>query len=334
MRVRSPPRASIEPLPRGVSLNEKSPLTGRIMSAATAMKFAPRRIERVLLIVNPAARRGDRISRKALKAFEKAEVECDVMPTESPGHATILAKNHAYKYDAVFTLGGDGTVMEVLTALAHQGPPVGVLAGGTANVVARTLHIPLNPARAIPLLLNGDEATLDLGRLGDGRRFAIGVGVGLDATMMSEAPARLKKRFGFMAYVIGGYKAVLRNKKFSLRLTVDGIAYDLAASAVLVANLGAVLNDLVAFGDGIVYDDGLLNACVFSPDNTRGALRILWRMVRKDFRSDPCLFYKSGREFRIETTPEMPAQADGEMLDGTPLSISVDPLAGSLLIPN
>jgi YegS/Rv2252/BmrU family lipid kinase len=303
------------------------------MSTATAMRFAPRRIERVLLIVNPASRRGARLRRKALKAFADAGVGCDLMPTDGPGHAATIAKTHAHKYDAVFTLGGDGTVMEVLGALAHQGPPVGVLAGGTADVIARTFHIPLNPARAVPMLLGGDQARIDLGRLGDGRRFAIGVGVGLDATMMSEAPARLKRRFGFMAYVIGGFKAVLRNQKFEVRLTVDGTVYDRSASAILIANLGAVLNDFVAFGDGIVHDDGLLNACVFSPDNFRDSLRILWRMIRKDFSPDPCLFYKSGRDFRVETLPRMPAQADGELLEGTPLSVSVDPLAGSLLIP-
>ncbi len=303
------------------------------MSAATAMKFAPRRIERVLLIVNPASRRGARIRRKALKAFSDAGVDCDMMLTEAPGHAAVLAKTHAHRYHAVFTLGGDGTVMEVLGVLAHQGPPLGVLGGGTGNVVARTLGIPLNPTRAVPLLLNGDEATMDLGRLGDGRRFAIGVGVGLDATMMMEAPARLKRRFGFMAYVIGGSKAVMRNQRFKLRLTVDGIVFERSASAVLVANFGAVLNNLVAFGDGIAHDDGLLNACIFSPGNLRDSLRILWRMLRKDFRDDPCLFYKSGREFRIETTPTMPAQADGEILSGTPLAVSVDPLAGCLLIP-
>lgn len=303
------------------------------MSAATAMRFAPRRIERVLLIVNPASRRGARLRRKALKAFADAGVGCDLMPTEGAGHAATIAKTHAHKYDAVFTLGGDGTVMEVLGALAHQGPPVGVLAGGTADVIARTFHIPLNPARAVPMLLSGDLARIDLGRLGDGRRFAIGVGVGLDATMMSLAPARLKKRFGFMAYVIGGFKAVLRNQKFEVRLTVDGTVYGRSASAILIANLGAVLNDFVAFGDGIVHDDGLLNACVFSPDNFRDSLRILWRMIRKDFSPDPCLFYKSGRDFRVETQPRMPAQADGELLEGTPLSVSVDPLAGSLLIP-
>ncbi|HUR00849.1 MAG TPA: diacylglycerol kinase family protein [Gemmatimonadaceae bacterium] len=303
------------------------------MSSASAVKFDARRIENVLLIVNPASRRGARIRSRAERAFADAGVTCDVMPTEAPGHAATLARAHAHKYQAVFTLGGDGTVMEVLGALAHQGPPIGVLAGGTANVVARTLGIPLNPSRAIPLLLDGDLAKMDLGRLGDGRRFAIGVGVGLDATMISEAPAKLKKRFGFMAYVIGGYKAVLRNQKFEVRLTVDGEVYTRPASAILVANFGAVLNDLVAFGDGIVHDDGLLNACVFSPGNLWDSLRILWRMVRKDFRADPCLFYKSGREFRIETNPVMPAQADGELLPGTPLSVSVDPLAGCLLIP-
>jgi YegS/Rv2252/BmrU family lipid kinase len=297
------------------------------------MKLSPRRIDRVLLIVNPASRRGSRTRTKALKAFGDAGVDCDVVLTEAPGHAAVIAKTHAHKYDAVFTLGGDGTVMEVLSALAHQGPPVGVLAGGTANVVARTLRIPLNPARAVPLLLAGDEATMDLGRLGDGRRFAIGVGVGLDATMISEAPDRLKKRFGFMAYVLGGYKAVLRNQKFHLRLTIDGVVYERTASAVLVANFGAVLNNLVAFGDGIVHDDGVLNACVFSPDSLWDAIRILWRMVRKDFGADPCLFYKSGREFTVETTPPMKAQADGELLPDTPLSVSVDPLAGCLLIP-
>lgn len=304
------------------------------MSAATAMKFAPRRIERVLLIVNPASRRGARLHPKVLQAFADAGVACDFMPTEAPGHAASLAKTHARQYDAVFTLGGDGTVMEVLGALAHQGPPVGVLAGGTANVVARTFRIPLNPARAVPMLLNGDEARIDLGRLGDGRRFAIGVGVGLDATMMIEAPARMKKRFGFMAYIVGGYKAVLRNQKFKLRLTVDGTVFDRTASAILVANLGAVLNDLVTFGDGILHDDGLLNACVFSPGNLWDAIRILSKMVRKDFSPDPCMFYKSGREFRIETTPEMPAQADGELLKpGTPVSVSVDPLAACILLP-
>lgn len=303
------------------------------MTVTAAQVLEPRRIKRVLLIVNPASRRGARIRTRALKAFADYGVDCDEMVTDAPGNAAVLARTHAHRYQAVFTLGGDGTVMEVIGALANRGPPLGILAGGTGNVVARSLGISLNPTKAVPQLLGGDEAKMDLGRLGDGRRFAIGMGVGLDATMIEQAPAALKKRLGFFAYVISGWKAVLQNRKFRLTLTVDGERFELSASAILIANFGAVLNDLLWFGDGILRDDGKLDACVFSPRNFPDAVRIFWRMVRKDFSPDPCIFYKSGREFRIETDPPMPGQADGELLAGTPFSVTVDPLAGRLLIP-
>jgi diacylglycerol kinase (ATP) len=290
-------------------------------------------IKRVLLIVNPASRSGGRLRDKALHAFADANVECELMATHAPGHAAELARAHFASYDAIFTLGGDGTAMEVIGAVAQKGPPVGVLAGGTANVIARTLGIPLNPRRAVPRLLHGHEVRIDLGRMDDGQRFAIGMGVGLDTSIIAGAPAKLKKRFGFFAYIISGYRAVLRLEKFDLRLTVDGEVFQQRASAVLIANFGAVLNDFVSFGDGIARDDGLLNACIFAPNNLWDALRILWRMVRKRFDPDPCLFYKAGREFLIETTPPRPAQADGELLAHTPHSITVEPLAGRLLIP-
>ena len=86
------------------------------------MKFTPKRIERVLLIVNPASRRAARLRHRVVNAFANAGVECEFMLTEAPGSAATIAKTHAHEYDAVFTLGGDGTVMEVLGALAHHGP--------------------------------------------------------------------------------------------------------------------------------------------------------------------------------------------------------------------
>ncbi len=271
--------------------------------------------------------------KRTVAAFADANVDCTVMTTSAPGHASALAREHHALYDAIFTLGGDGTLMEVLGAVAHTGPAVGVLAGGTANVVARTLGIPLDPRRAVPLLLAGDESRIDLGVLGDGRRFVLALGVGLDATMIHFAPARLKRRLGLFAYVMSGYLAVLRLEKFDLRLTVDGQLFERRASAVLIANFGAVLNDLIRFGDGIRRDDGLLNACVFSPANFWDATRIFWYMMTKKFPPDPCLFYKAGKEFRIETSPEREAQADGELLPRASYTVTVDPLAGRLLIP-
>ena len=257
------------------------------------------RINRVLLIVNPASRRGARMLGAAERAFASAGVVVDTTRTESPGHGAELAALLGGSYDAVFTLGGDGTAIEVIGALAHSGPPVGILPGGTANVVARTLGTPVNIGKAVNALLGGDEARIDLGRLSSGQRFAIGMGVGLDATMIANAPGPLKRRLGFFAYVVGALRAFVRLEKFDVRLTIDGVVHEMRASAVLIANFGAVLNDLLAFGDGIKRDDGLLNACVYSPRNVVDAVRILWRMARKDFRPDPCVFYAAGSVFHL-----------------------------------
>src|SRR4029079_19425238 len=129
-----------------------------------------------------------------------------VLLTERPGHAAELASTHGGGYDAVFVLGGGGTVMEVAGALAEQRMmiPIGVLAGGTGNLVARALGIPLSIDTAVPALLDGNMLRTDLGRLDTGRRFAIAAGVGIDAAMIAETPGWLKRRLGVLAYAIMG----------------------------------------------------------------------------------------------------------------------------------
>src|SRR5687767_2740614 len=293
----------------------------------------PMPIRRVLLIVNPASRRGARARQKAEQAFAQAGVQCDTRATESAGHGAILAAEHGSAYDAVFTLGGDGTAIEVVSALANTGPPVGILPGGTGNVIARTLGTPIRMRRAVGALLEADEARIDLGRLSTGQRFAIGMGVGLDAAMIANAPAPLKRRFGFFAYVVSATRAVIRMEKFRVRLTVDGKIVERQAAAVLIANFGAVLNNLISFGDGIRRDDGYLNACIYSPNNLRDAARILWKMSRKNFSPDPCISYHAGKEFRLETIPPQMGQADGELLGNSPFEVTVEPMAGRVLVP-
>ncbi len=257
----------------------------------------------------------------------------DIRVTERSGHAGMIAAAEYPGYDAVFSLGGDGTAMEVIAALAGTEMPVGVLAGGTGNVIARSLRIPISLKRAVPMLLHGRDALIDLGRLDDGRRFAIGVGVGIDATMIAETPAALKQKLGVLAYVIVGVRSVLRFDQFEVRLTVDGEVISTRASAVLVANFGTLLNDLITLGAGIEHDDGLLNACVFSPRSMRDFIRITWRLMTRNFNPDPCLIYASGREFILETSPARQTQADGELFGPTPLRITVEPRVARLLLP-
>ena len=298
-------------------------------------------IKRALLVANPASRLGKRRLPRAVAALQKAGVHCDVVFTERSGHAAEIVSERSAAYDAVFTLGGDGTAMEAAGALAGTMRPLGVLAGGTGNLLARAVGIPLDPKRAVPKLLGGEELHIDLGRiLGTDpvRHFAVAAGVGIDAAMVAETPSWLKRRLGVLAYTItatrAAVRAVLRREFFQVRLTVDGEVFESAAAAVMIANFGAVLSDRITFGPGIRYDDGVLDACLYSPRNLRDATRIMWRLLWRDFSSDAAMLYRSGRRIRIETEPRRMAQADGELLGMTPLEVEIAPRAVRLLVPN
>ena len=289
-----------------------------------------------MLIANPASRRGGRLVASAREAIEAAGMSCEVMQTERTGHAGEIAGAHGRGYDLVFTLGGDGTAMEVAGALAGSGVSIGVLPGGTGNLLARALGIPQNVSKAVNVLARGTVRQIDLGEV-LGHRFAVAAGVGIDASMVAETPAWMKRRLGVLAYTIiatrAALRAVLLRRFFLARVQVNGETIERRAAAVLFANFGAILEDRISFGPGIHVDDGLLDCCIFSPAHLWDALRIMWRVTRRDFRPDRALLYRQGTHFRLETVPVQPLQADGELLGDTPAVITVQPLAAHMLIP-
>ena len=287
-----------------------------------------------LLIANPAARRARRRLAAATEALGARGARVDVATTERPGHAAEIASARAAGYQAVFTLGGDGTAMEVVGALAGRSIPIGILPGGTGNLVARALGIPIATQRAATALLRGEIAEVDLGRLASGRCFAFSCGVGVDARMIRDTPAIWKRRLGIIAYAYVALRASLRNVTFRVRATVDGETVERDATAVMVTNFGAVLSDLILLGPGIARDDGRLDLCVFSPASGWEAMGIAWRLLRKDFRPHRAIAYRSGHHFRIECHPPQDAQADGELVGTTPLDIEVMPRAARLLLPS
>lgn len=266
-----------------------------------------------------------------------AGVSCDLVVTEHPGHAADLASSRGSAYDAVFVLGGDGTAMEVATELAGTGRPIGVLPAGTGNLLARALGIPMNLRGAVRALLSGHERWMDVARFPSGRGFIIAAGVGVDAAMVERTPPWLKRRFGVLGYSMvataAAIGAVVRREFFSVTAHVDGEPCGGTAAAVMVANFGAVLGNRIVLGPGISPDDGLLDLCVYSPRNVSDALRVGWRMVRKDFSPDPAVLYRRGKRIRVETVPPRVYQADGDLLGNTPFEVIVQPRAALLLTP-
>jgi YegS/Rv2252/BmrU family lipid kinase len=289
-------------------------------------------IRRALLVVNPSSRRGTRDRVTAERAFRDQGVEVDTVLTERPGHAGEIAAALAPGVDAVFALGGDGTAMEILSAVGPTGRPVGVLAGGTGNLLARALGTPRDVRKAVRALVRGTERRIDLGCLASGRMFAVAAGVGLDVTMLERTTARAKRRFGVMAYAAAAARATLAADRFALQATVDGRSATFDASSAFVANFGTMLNGSLTLGPDISPTDGMLDLCVFTPKRILQTLWIGWRMRRARFAGSPNMHFLRGKSFTLETDPPRMTQADGELLGPTPLSCTVQPLAARLLV--
>ena len=147
----------------------------------------------------------------------------------------------------------------------------------------------------------------------------------------------MKRRLGVLAYTLMAAKAALRavvlRRFFDVRIEVDGEVIERRAAAVMFANFGAILDDRISFGPDIAVDDGVLDCCVFSPTHLGDALRIMWRVTRRDFRPDRSILYKKGTRFHLTTDPVLVLQADGELLGPTPAEVTVEPLAAHLLVP-
>lgn len=294
-------------------------------------------IRRALLIVNPGSRRGARHLGRVEQAFAARDVEVDTRLTRAPGDAATMTRDLGADYDAVFTLGGDGTIMEALGGLVGSGIPLGALAGGTGNLLVRAMGIPLNPVRAVGALCDGRVREIDLAVLGLGGHFAVAAGFGIDVAMLERAPAWLKRHLGVAAYVLAGASAAIgaavRGDTFRARIDVDGEQHDVEALSLLVANVGSVLNGWITIAPGARPDDGALDVAVYAPRNLVQALRVSWRMLRGRFPDDGLTRFYRGRHVRV--VPESPrrAEADGELLPPEALDARTMAGAGRLLVP-
>jgi diacylglycerol kinase (ATP) len=299
------------------------------------------RASRSLIVMNPAAGQDDaeRVLRLVAGAFAVRGRNFDVVLTRGAGHAADAARRAVDEgYVSVIAVGGDGTVGEVITGIAGSGVPVGIVPKGTGNQVARNLGLPARLEDAVDVAVNGACIDIDLGRLDDGRLFAVAAGAGWDAAVMAAATRELKDRWGFGAYLYAGLRLGISPPTARYRITADGEAFEVDAAMVLVANMGqftaAVGPPLpVHIAPDVSYRDGLLDVCIFAPRNIADAAAIFWRVARRRYAGDPRLVYLQARDVRVESDPPAITEIDGEPSGHTPFRARVLSGGVSVLVP-
>ena len=196
---------------------------------------------KLVLVVNPFASRVTQAKLAAVQQELARVGETQVLLTERPGHATeLVAEASSAGIDAVLVFSGDGGFNEALNGLGPD-VPIGFLPGGGTSVLSRALGLPADPVKAARQIGEAIEQQrmrrITVGRV-NGRRFAFGAGIGLDA----EAVRRVDKmgrtdegrRPGDLAFALAIVRALAVSRgHMEPRLEVKGVG---RAVFVIIAN--------------------------------------------------------------------------------------------------
>jgi diacylglycerol kinase family enzyme/membrane-associated phospholipid phosphatase len=217
--------------------------------------------------------------------------------------------------DTVVVAGGDGTVRVVCGELARTGVPVGILPTGTGNLLARNLDLPLNIDAALEVVFTGDDRAVDIARIeGDGlgeETCVVMAGLGLDAVIMENAPAELKAKMGWTAYVVAALRQI-RYPSMRTEISVDGGPFQrYRARTVVIGNVGYLQAGIPLFPDASI-DDGLLDVAVIAPRRSLGWLSLVVRVMLRRPKTDDRLARMTGRTVMVRAANPTPRQLDGD----------------------
>lgn len=311
-------------------------------------------MRRVALIYNPAsgqhsARRRAAVE-QALAVLHTAGVEAQAHITDTPGSATVHAQEAVRDgCDAILACGGDGTVHEVLQSLVGTDVALGVIPLGTANALAADLGLIASPANATRKLLKADRVRIPVGRIHfqngsatpDTRYFLVAAGVGADALLMARLDPVLKRRFGYVLYLIEAFRIWATDPfpLFEAAFSSNGHGAERVAQvsqllAVRVRSFGGALRELAP---GATLRGRNLRLLAFGTRSRYHYLRFLLAVLagRHTFAREIELVETATVECRTcnGTRDTLYVEADGEVLGHLPAKMETIPDALTLLVP-
>ncbi|NHA68581.1 hypothetical protein EPD83_011030 [Phycicoccus sp. CMS6Z-2] len=252
--------------------------------------------------------------------------------------------------DLVCALGGDGTVRAVGEELVGTDVPFGLLPGGTGNLLARNLLLPvddLEKAMAVALtgrnrridvawmVLDEDDESLELeegagANSSSGPRkhaFFVMAGLGLDAAIMDSTSEELKKRIGWAAYVPSGFSHWLGDR-FTTTVAIDGGAEETKrARMVVIGNCGKITGGIELMPDA-EPDDGLLDLIVLAPRGVAAWASVAARVVTRSDRTSSDLSRSKCTAATVRVDEKQRVQLDGDIIgEASRLAVEIEPRA-------
>jgi len=293
---------------------------------------------RMVLIANPlAAGTAPRATSRIHEIFERGGWSVELATIRGPGDARrIAAEARDGGAETVVVYGGDGTAMQAAAALIGSDVHLGLIAGGTGNLLAGNLRLPTRPLAAATALLTARPRQVDVGRVerDDGvHYFAVGAGVGFDAVMMRDTTRLAKRRWGMFAYVATGLRAIANVATVPHTITIDGQSVEEQAAMVLVANCPEIVPRVLRLGNRVRFDDGVFDVFIVRVATAAEAVLATRELLSDGPDNGVRVKRRRGRDVTIATEEPHPVQLDGDAVGVAPLATVMIPGGLSVLVP-
>ena len=298
-----------------------------------------------VIIYNPTAGRSSvkPFIKSAVKELESAGWEVEAAETKSGDHIIELARQAAAeKKDAVFAVGGDGTIGNAVNGLVGSETALGVLPAGTANVWSIELGLrpfawtrPWALRKNASILANAPCHKVDVG-LCNQVYFVMWAGIGLDAlTIQSLEPrVRVDRIFAMPEYTAKAIWNAAQWSGLKLRLWADEHEVEGHFILAVATNIRHYMGGLSNLSPDAYIDDGLLDLWLFHGSNLGDALRHAYDLWRGSHVNSDAAHRITFRNLRVEADSPYWIQTDGEARESTARAqISVQAQALKLLMP-
>ncbi|MGH2736202.1 MAG: diacylglycerol/lipid kinase family protein [Actinomycetota bacterium] len=288
------------------------------------------------LICNAGAGRGGvgRCLPEVERLLKERDLGYEVLYTEGPGHATLLARD-ALRRDRqlIVAVGGDGTVHEVVNGMIAHDEAVnpearlGVVAAGTGCDFIKTFGIPSSPSHAVAHLDGPESFPIDIGKITfteEGREvvryFANIAEVGIGAEVVARA-ARLPRWLGPTVYFFAFWMVLRRHR--SAQVTVDLMTrtYEGPMNNLVVAN-GQFFGGGMKIAPKAAPTDGVLDFQI-EHARKREAIAIMPKVYKGEHVPHPDILEAKRVHASIDCERPLLIEADGELLGHTPASFDV-----------
>lgn len=276
-----------------------------------------------VLIVNPNAGRSSSSVRNEVIDALRSRFDLEVIATTARDTGIAAAQMAAEKATPlVIAFGGDGHVNEVANGVAGTGSVLGIVPGGTMNVFARALGIPLDPFDAVRELrasVGREPRTVPLGRM-DKRYFTFSAGCGFDAEAAErvERYVPAKRRFGELFFYWSAFRVLAGSYRLrSPFMTIRGSFGEEKVAMAIACNAGPyayLLGRPINVAPKVSLEGGL-DVFALRTMRIEALPMYAWRAVSDHLVAHPDVLYRSDLDsFEIEADKPFARHVDGEPL--------------------